>query len=84
MEKTLNLIEILKDVPKGTKLYSPLYGELSFIGINMDIIYPIEVNDEYGEYKSFDEEGKYFKKYHNTECILFPSKDNRDWSTFKK
>lgn len=28
--KKLNLVEILKDCPKGTKLYSTIYGEVEF------------------------------------------------------
>lgn len=28
MNENLNLVEILKDCPKGTKLYSTLYGDV--------------------------------------------------------
>lgn len=27
MENKINIAEILRDMPKGTKLYSPLFGE---------------------------------------------------------
>ena len=30
MEAKLNIAEILKDKPKGTKLYTDAFGELSF------------------------------------------------------
>lgn len=30
MNENLNLVEILKDCPKGTKLYSTVYGEVKF------------------------------------------------------
>ena len=33
MNENLNLAEILKDCPKGTKLYSTVYGEVEFYGI---------------------------------------------------
>ena len=34
MNENLNLVEILKDCPKGTKLYSPIFGEVKFEEIN--------------------------------------------------
>lgn len=80
----LNLAEILKDCPKGTKLYSPIFGEVRFVGLSkeksLDVIrvepkmfYVTEFFTFDGRYSSFD----------GAECLLFPSKDNRDWSTFK-
>ena len=30
MNENLNLVEILKDCPEGTKLYSPIIGEVEF------------------------------------------------------
>lgn len=83
MEKTLNLIEILKDAPIGTKLYSPMFGELTFMGIDIKSKYPIIVMDKDGEYKNFNNEGKYFIEQHNIKLSLFPSKNNRNWSEFK-
>ena len=83
MEKTLNLTKILKDAPKGTKLYSPLFGVLYLTEIeygNGD--YPIICENKDGYTKSFTKEGKY-EIDSEGECILFPSKDNRDWNTFK-
>ena len=79
----MNLTEILKDVPKGTELYSTVHGVVKFkcISIN-DNIYPIQVVDTEGYTREYTEEGKYYANYTNAECILFPSKDNRDWNTF--
>ena len=31
MNENINLVEILKDAPRGTKLWSPLCGEYEFI-----------------------------------------------------
>lgn len=88
-QKELNLVEILKDCPKGTKLYSPIVGVVSLQEIDTKDEYPIKVRvvteDDYkivGSDECFTEEGKY-KEYEDAECTLFPSKDNRDWSTFK-
>ena len=84
MNQELDLTKILKDVPVETKFYSPVYGELSFIGINMDSCYPIGFMDKRDMYRCFTKEGKYFISYDDTECTIFPSKENRDWSTFNK
>ena len=85
MEK-LNLVEILKDCPKGTKLYSPLFGEVTFNSIdgNPANSYQIWVLTISGGLQSFTTKGKYHHDYDDdNECMLFPSKENRDWSTFK-
>lgn len=79
----MNIAELLKDAPKGTKLYSPLCGEVTFSGIDEDLTYCILVADCYGSEIIFDEMGRYDNTYKDAECLLFPSKDNRDWSTFK-
>ena len=78
MEK-LDLVEILKDVPIGTKLYCTLCGDVTFAGINTVMKHPILLNNN----MSVSKEGKYYEQCPNGECVLFPSKDNRDWSTFK-
>lgn len=72
----LNLIEILKNVPKGTKLYSPIFGECELNGISNDFIY---ISGNHGGYLNKD--GTYYEGC--GECLLFPSKENRDWSTFE-
>lgn len=80
--KEINIAEILRDKSKGTKLWTPIYGEVGFIGIDIQQSrYPIEVGiperfrllfTKYG--KRFDTEG--------AELLLFPSKDMRNWSKF--
>ena len=81
MNENLNLVEILKDCHEGTKLYSPIIGEVEFKRIKYC---------EYPEYPivtrcgnrilSFTKEGLFFPE---GECImLFPSKEQRDWSKF--
>ena len=85
MNENLNLVEILKDCPKGTKLYSIVHGEVYFYQIVSNNDYPI--NFKYKNKKgdvyiaSVTMEGKY-SSVGGDECILFPSKYQRDWSKF--
>lgn len=92
MNKELNLVEILKDCPKGMKLWSPCWGDLTYNGIDWN---------EYGAWKSDDDEEEgffpilttwvesdlsfnpYGKYVNNGDVMIYPSKDNRDWSTFQ-
>lgn len=80
MNENLNLVEILKDCHEGTKLYSTVFGEVEFKGIN-DIIGPIVVTTNIGSDECFTADGKMHTRY-NGECLLFPSKEQRDWSKF--
>jgi hypothetical protein len=79
----INIAEILKDCPKGTKLYSPLFGDCMFREIDNSSNFKIVVEIENGEPRTFDDFGRYFSGFQNSECMLFPSKDNRDWNTFR-
>ena len=81
MNENLNLVEILKDCPKGTKLYSPVSGEVNFVIVNMGDEYPIKVESEYAIY-SFTSQGK-LNNISQGECVLFPRKEQRDGSKFK-
>lgn len=87
----INIAEILKDCPIGTKLYSPLFGEVIFDGIeeawdcDNQELKNIVVITETTDSESFSEYGVYFSfsYYADSECMLFPSKDQRDWNKFK-
>lgn len=80
MNEYIDLRKILKDCPKGTKLYSPIFGEVEFIDIHNDAEYPIITKK--GAYNpNFTDEGLYYAD-EGEECLLFPSKDQRDWSKF--
>lgn len=81
-DKKLNLAEILKDCPEGTILYSPLFGEVELIKVSSGEVYNIFVYVD-GKKESFTDEGKFFAYVGNGECLLFPSKDQRDWAKFK-
>lgn len=82
MEK-INIADKLKHCKKGTKLYSPLFGEVEFENVD-DKIEIIVHTDEEEIYKAyFEKDGKYYIIYKDAECLLFPSKDNRDWNNFQ-
>lgn len=83
MENEINIAEILKDCPKGTKLYTSLFGEVTFDSIDIDEKYSIIVYKLDGIKTSFTEEGHY-TEYPNSECVLFPSSEMRDWTKFFK
>ena len=81
MNENLNLVDILKDCPKGTKLYSTMYGDVEFESINEDKSHPIIVRIDDDHTECFSIDGKIYSFY-DGECVLFPSKKERDWSKF--
>ena len=82
MNENLNLVEILKDCPKGTKLYSTVFGEVKLCNAKYNNTYSICVKDNMGNTRWLTLNGKFIEKF-DGECVLFPSKDQRDWSKFK-
>ena len=77
MEAKINVAEILKDKPENTKLYSPLFGDVYFSYIKDSII---NVKHHGGITKFFDNSRYY--NYPESEPLLFPSKEMRDWSKY--
>ena len=78
MEENINIAEILKDKPKGIRLYSPIFGECAFSFVREDPN-DICVKKHNGVKEFFDSKGLY---YNTGEVMLFPSKEMRDWSKF--
>lgn len=86
MENKINIAEILRDMPKGTKLYSPLFGEVKFEEVVSDDTFPIKVlskvpNSPIG---SFTKNGFYYGDIEDAEAMLLPSREMRDWSKLFK
>ena len=86
MENKINIAEILRDYPKGTKLYSPLYGEC-----NLDEVctsdretYPITLLTSVDSSANFTKNGHYVTGFEDAECLLFPSDKMRCWDKFFK
>lgn len=78
MNENLNLTEILKECPKGIKLYSPIFGDVYLDKIRPYSAVIVTINKEQDGFK---EEFLYDGRYGiNGECMIFPSKEQRDWS----
>ena len=82
MNENLNLVEILKDCPEGTKLYSIVYGEVEFDGIENGKEYPVRYINSEGKERSVTAQGLPVARF-DGDCTLFPSKEQRDWSKFE-
>ena len=83
MNENLNLSKVLRDCPKGTKLYSPLFGVVKFEEISEDwnFVCVRKGNDIW----TFTYDARFLFGISNSksaEIMLFPSKDQRDWSKF--
>lgn len=84
MNENLDLTKILNGCPKGTKLYSPIFGEVELYRVKNVRLYPIDVTLDDGSRNHFSADGRYYLAYENAECLLFPSKEQRDWSKFER
>lgn len=84
----LDLSSILKDCRKGTRLYSPICGELVLVEVNPNGIFCKQRNTAEDSKKLVFMSDGHFKNYGDWEdfgeCMLFPSKQQRDWSKFFK
>ena len=87
MEKNnnINIAEILKDCPEGMKLYSPLFGEVTLGKSGSDNISVFSKKDN-GDiiFNTFAENGLFYSGYSQSQCLLFPSSEMRDWTKFFK
>lgn len=81
----INLVEKLKDVPKGTEFFTTVWGKVMFLGF-----ISLETKTVKIQIGLKTQENKYVYIYSNgclknlpgAECIIFPSEDNRDWDTY--
>lgn len=81
-KENLNLVEILKDCPEGTELYSTIFGEVTFNKIEEDQGYPITFTIKNREdIISVTSDGRHLLNF-DGDCTLFPSREQRDWSKF--
>lgn len=83
MEAKINIVEILKHKPQGTKLYSSACGKCRLVGVDDKSFKISFYNSKFGFMNGgegyLDKNGKL---YDDGECVVFPSKEMRDWSKF--
>jgi hypothetical protein len=74
-------MNIIDKIKVGDILYSTIAGEIIITQLNSKNICDNHITgkNHLGLAFSFNKEGKY---YTEGECVLFPSKENRDWSTY--
>lgn len=84
MEQKLNIAEILKNKPRGTKLYSMIHGKCSSEAVTDEIFKINFCTSKFGLTQSGEcTLIKFGNMYDGGECIIFPSKEMRDWSKFQ-
>ena len=83
MEEKINVAEILKDKPQGTKLYSSACGKCRLVEVDDKSFKISFYNSKFGFMNGgeghLDKNGKL---YDDGECVVFPSKEMRDWGKF--
>lgn len=83
MEAKINIAEILKDKPQGTKLYSSACGKCELKEADDKSFKVSFYSSKFGFMNggegTFDKNGNL---YDDGECIIFPSKEMRDWNKF--
>lgn len=80
MNENVDLTKILENCPNNVKLYSAVHGSVYFRDIITSNPYPIRLETDLSEKVLFSKNGKI--RINEGECVLFPSKDQRDWSKF--
>ena len=90
MNENIDLTKILDGCPKGTEFYHTVYGIVWFNSIIPNNEYPILLSlcedgttDDIYNIMTVTEKGIHDVHF-DGECILFPSKDQRDWSKFER
>ena len=84
MNENIDLTEILAGCPVGTEFYHLVFGTVCFAGIEMDMIYPIKFTMPENNNMSGVTSAGLSNIYYKGECVLVPSKDQRDWSKFER
>lgn len=80
----MNILEIIKKAPNNHVYWCTLIGECRVSVVTRRTSYPILAIADNGHECEITESGRYFFEYSDSECILFPSKDNRDWAAFER
>lgn len=82
MNENIDLVKILKNCPKGTKFYTTVWGDVGFEYLIEESDYPIHIKTRNrNESRAIRNSGRLSFAI-DAECIIFPSKDQRDWGKF--
>ena len=81
MNENIDLTKILKDCPEGTVFWSDNYGEVQFYSVRKGFDKPILTKRTDGSVTTYTKEGCCSITF-PASCLLWPSKDCRDWSKF--
>ena len=82
MNENIDLTKILDGCPEGTVFYSSIHDEVEFLHIDESIECPIVMIHDYDCYSFFGKDARLIPG--RGECVLCPSKDQRDWSKFER
>ena len=81
MNENLDLTKILDGCPAGTEFYHLIFGQVALREI-IDDEYPIIVEPIINTTRSSLTKGGKLNAKYDGECLLYPSKYQRDWSKF--
>ena len=81
MNRNIDLTKILKNCPEGTEFWSDIFGKVQFLQVNECFDRPILVRRADGFIIPYTKEG-WDNIIFPGSCLLWPSKDCRDWSKF--
>ena len=81
MNENVDLTKILENCPEGWEFWSDNYGKVQFLRINRNLQHPIIVRRTNGSSAYYTKEGWCNIEF-PANCLLWPSKDCRDWSKF--
>lgn len=83
----MNILEIIKKAPKDHVYYCTVFGYCN-CSESDDDEYPIKCDilsdADKGTMSLLTKDGKFFEDTPDAECVLFPSRDNRDWEAFER
>ena len=77
MNENIDLTKILKDCPKGWNLYTSVFGDVKFLEVDNNHVSIERV----GKIIQIASDGRVYSCSEG-ECIIFPSRNQRDWSKF--
>ena len=83
MNENIDLTKILKDCPKGWKFWSPIFGEVEFERNyeNKDF-FNVSLVEDGTEWSFVYDATIFLGNIKSREIMLYPSKEQRDWSKF--